>query len=105
MFFILSNTPTSFQGYINNILAKKLIIFIIIYWDNIFFYTKDLEQTHVDAIWWVLDILRKNGLYVNLKKCCFHKDKVRFLGYVVLAQDIKMEDKRIEAVKNWPKLK
>ena len=41
MSFGLSNAPASFQGYINKILAKKLDIFVIIYLDDIFIYTKD----------------------------------------------------------------
>lgn len=56
-------------------------------------------------IQWILDILKKNRLYTNLKKCCFHKDKIYFLSYVILAQTISIEDKRIKAVRNWPKLK
>ena len=34
--FRLSNAPTSFYGYINKILAKKLDIFVIVYLDDIF---------------------------------------------------------------------
>ena len=45
--------------------------------------------------------MRKNGLVVNLKKCCFHKDKVCFLGYVVLAQGVWMKKEKIDVVKNW----
>ena len=51
MIFQLFNPPASFQGYINKILAKKLNIFIIFYLDNILIYTKDLGQTHVNAVW------------------------------------------------------
>ena len=39
--FGLSNTPTSSQGYINKILAKKLDIFVIVYLHDIFIYTKN----------------------------------------------------------------
>ena len=53
----------------------------------------------------MLDILRKNGLFANLKKCRFHKDEVRFFGYVVSSYDIQMEEERIRVVKNWPKSK
>lgn len=38
-------------------------------------------------------------------KCRFHKDEIRFLGYVVSTQGLRMEDKRIEAVKTWPEPK
>ena len=100
--FGLSNAPASFQGYINKILAEKLDIFVIVYLDDILIYTEDPGQGHVEAVRWVLDVLRRHGLFANLKKCRFHKDEVRFLGYIVSAQGVRMEDERIEAVKNWP---
>ena len=42
--FRLSYNLTSFQGYINKILAEKLDIFIIVYLDDIFIYIKDPGQ-------------------------------------------------------------
>ena len=93
MSFRLSNTLASFQGYINNILSKKLNIFVIVYLNDIPIYTKDPGQGHVEDVEWVLDVLRRHGLFANLKKCQFHKDKVCFLGYVVLVQGVRMEDK------------
>ena len=77
--FGLSNTLASFQGYINKILAKKLNVFVIVYLDDILIYFKDESQGHVEAVWWVLDFLRKNGLFANLKKCRFHQNEVCFL--------------------------
>ena len=41
MFFGFSSTLLSFEGYINKILAKKLNIFVIVYLDDIFIYTKN----------------------------------------------------------------
>ena len=98
----LSNAPASFQSYINKILAEKLDIFVIVYLNDIIIYTEDLGQAYVNAVWLVLDKLRKNGLFAKFKKCSFQKDEVRFLGYVVLAQGVRMEEKRINAIKNWP---
>lgn len=48
--FSLSNTPASFQGYINKVLAKKLNIFVLIYLDDILICTKDSGQPHVDIV-------------------------------------------------------
>ena len=103
--FRLSNAPASFQGYINKIMAKKLDIFVIVYLDDILIYTEDQGREHMEVVQWVLDILRKNDLFANLKKCQFYKDKVRFLRYVVLSQGIRMEDERIKVIRNWPELK
>ena len=72
MSFGLSNTLATFKRYINKILAEKLDIFVIVYLDNILIYTKDQGQLHIEAVYWVLDQLRKYLLFVNLKKCCFH---------------------------------
>ena len=82
MLFGLSNDPATFQGYVNKILAKKLDVFVILYLDDILIYTEDPGQAHVEAVQWVLENLRKHGLFTNLKKCRFHQDEVRFLGYV-----------------------
>ena len=43
MLFHFFNILVSFQNYINKILAEKLNIFIIVYWDNIFIYIKKLS--------------------------------------------------------------
>ena len=59
----------------------------------------------MEAVRWVLGELRKYGLFANLKKCRFHQEEVRFLGYVVSSQGIRMEEERIDAVKAWPEPK
>ena len=105
MSFGLSNAPAIFQGYINKILAEKLDIFVIVYLDNILIYIKDPKQPHVEAVHWVLDQFQKHSFFANLKKCYFHQDEVRFLGYIVLSKGINIETKRIEVVKDWSKPK
>ena len=75
------------------------------YLDDILIYTEDAGQVHVEAVRWVLGELRKHGLFANLKKCRFHQEEVRFLGYVVSSQGIRMEEERIDAVKAWPEPK
>ena len=51
MLFELSNASASFQGYINKILAEKLNIFVLVYLNDIFIYTKDQDQSYVNAVW------------------------------------------------------
>ena len=48
--FDLFHAPTSFQGYINKIFAKKFDIFMVIYSDNILIYFKNLGQPHLEII-------------------------------------------------------
>ena len=103
MLFRLSNALASFQGYIKKILGKKLDIFVILYLDDIFIYIKDLSQGYIEAVTWVLDVLRKQKLFAYLKKYQLYKDEIHFLSYVVSAKRVKIEDEQIKAVINWPK--
>ena len=105
MIFDLFNAPAIFQKYVNKILAKKLNIFIIIYLDNIFIYTKNSKQPHVKAVCWVLNQFWKHSLLANLKKCQFHQNKNCFLEYIILLKKISIKVKKIEVVKYWPKPK
>ena len=57
MSFSLSNIPTTFQKYIDKIMANKLNIFILIYLDDLFIYIKDSSQLYIKAIYWILDQL------------------------------------------------
>lgn len=55
MSFSLTSTPHKFQSYINKILTEKLDVFVIVYLDDIFIYTKSEREKHKDAIQWVLN--------------------------------------------------
>ena len=83
MLFKLSNATASFQGNINKIMAEKLNIFDTVYLNDIFIYTKDPGQPHVNAVQGVLKELGKNSFFANFKKCCFHKDKICLQGYIL----------------------
>lgn len=81
MFFSLFNIPASFQGYINMILARKLDFFVIVYLDNILIYTNKAD--YINAIWKILNQLRKHFLYANLNKYHFYQKEMQFLDYVI----------------------
>ena len=99
MFFGLSNALATFQGYVNKILAEKLDVFVIIYLDDILIYIEDPSQPYIEAIYWVPDQLRKYSLFANLKKSCFHQDKIYFLKYVVSSKGISIEAEKIKMIK------
>ena len=50
MLFGLTIIPAIFQSYINKILAEKLDVFVIMYLDDIFIYTKDKKEGHIQAV-------------------------------------------------------
>ena len=50
MLFSLFNTLVTFQDYVNQILAKKLNIFVIIYSNKILISIENIGQANVKAI-------------------------------------------------------
>ena len=53
----------------------------------------------------VLETLRQEKLYANLKKCSFCMDKVNFLGFVVSSKGVEVDEEKVKAIKEWPKPK
>ena len=41
-------------------------------------------------------------MYINLKKCSFLTDKLLFLGYVVSADEIHVDEDKVRAIREWP---
>ena len=75
---------------------------MIKYLDDILIYTEKKGKEYVEVVQWVFEQLQKHLLYANLKKCQFHQEEGRFLGYIVSHQGIQMEEKWIKAIHDWP---
>jgi hypothetical protein len=102
--FVLTNTPSTFMRLMNHALHAFIGRFVVVYFDDILVYSKDLNE-HINHLQYVLDVLRKEKLYANLKKCSFCVDKVVFLGYVISAKGIEVDEEKVKAIKEWPTLK
>ena len=50
----------------------------------------------------VLEILRVEKLYSNLKKCSFCMDRVNFLGFVVSSKGLEVDVEKVKAIREWP---
>uniref|UniRef100_A0A8C1X240 Gypsy retrotransposon integrase-like protein 1 n=1 Tax=Cyprinus carpio TaxID=7962 RepID=A0A8C1X240_CYPCA len=97
----LSNSPSVFQNYMNEIFREYLNQFVIVYIDDILIYSTSQEE-HIQHVIFVLRKLREHHLYLKLEKCEFHTPSVQFLGYIIGPRGVKMDQGKVEAITHWP---
>jgi len=99
--FGLTNAPATFQALMNELFKPYLRKFVLIFFDDILVYSKNL-QDHLNHVRVVLDILKKNQLFAKKSKCQFGVTEVAYLGHVVSAQGVAVDQNKIQAVIDWP---
>jgi len=72
--------------------------------DDIIVGTED-EEEHDELVAEIVKRLEENDLYVKLEKHKWKMREVGFLGVVIGPEGIKMEEKKVKGVLDWPTLK
>nr|GFC42449.1 putative reverse transcriptase domain-containing protein [Tanacetum cinerariifolium] len=100
--FGLTNAPAVFIDLMNRIFHEFLDKFVIMFIDDILVFSKSKKE-HEDHLRAVLQTLRQKKLYAKFSKCEFWLSSVAFLGHIVLAEGITMDQAKVEAITKWPR--
>ncbi|KAL0187602.1 hypothetical protein M9458_014701, partial [Cirrhinus mrigala] len=99
--FGLVNSPSIFQAFINDTFRDMLNRWVIIYIDDILIFSDTMDQ-HVQHVRAVLQRLIDNQLYAKMEKCEFHQTVTSFLGCIISAEGVAMDERKVNAVLEWP---
>jgi hypothetical protein len=84
----------------NHILCAFINRFIGVCFYYTLIYNKGLDE-YIDDLRQVLDVVRNESLYTNLKKFDFCMKKIVFLGHVASAKRIEMDETKVKVIKEW----
>ena len=73
---------------------------VIIYMDDIMIFSENLKE-HRQMVKQVLAILCKHNLYLKHEKCESEKERVEYLGLVVIEGKVEMDAVKVEGVSRW----
>ncbi len=92
----LSNAPSTFMRMMNQVLRldyEEEAIFFFVYFDDILIVSVD-ENEHLNHVQCVLEVLRREKLYINLKKCSFMQKK----EFVITLDGVEVDKEKVRAI-------
>ena len=94
------NAPATHQALMNHLFSPYIGRFMDIYLDDIIIYSDSLEN-HVKHVKIVLDVLKREKLYLSRSKLYFVQPELKILGRVIDDQGIRMDSTKVDSVLNW----
>jgi hypothetical protein len=89
--FGLTNAPVTFQVLMNNVLRPFLRRFMLVFFDDILIFSA-LWAEHLQNVRAVLTKLREHQLFIKKSKCALGREEVSYLGHVISAAGVAMDD-------------
>lgn len=99
--FGLTNSPASFQALMNDIFQKQLRTSVLVFFDDILVYCKNLED-RVPHLKEVLQIMRDHQLFAKKSKCSFAQPQMEYLGHIISGQGVSTDPEKVKAMVDWP---
>nr|GEU72057.1 putative reverse transcriptase domain-containing protein [Tanacetum cinerariifolium] len=101
--FGLPNAPVVFMDLMNRVCKPYFDKFMIVFIDDILIYCKNKKE-HEEHLKAILELLKKEELYVKYLKCEFWIPKVLFLGHLIDSQGIQVDPAKIEFIEGFLKI-
>lgn len=98
--FGLTGVPSTFMRLMNKVLRSLIGKCVVFYLDDILVYSKSWPE-HMQHLREVMDTLRREKLFVNLEKCSFMQMELKYSGFIVSSEGLKVDQEKVKAMLNW----
>lgn len=99
--FGMSNSPATFQHFMNNIFRDMVDVFVVVYLDDILIFSDNMAD-HRKHVRMVLERLREHNLHAKLEKSTFHTDTIEYLGFIISPEGVAMDKAKTDVIQSWP---
>jgi hypothetical protein len=102
--FGLMNALATFQAIMNDIFRPYLRKFVLVFFDDILVYSRNLKE-HQQHLRLVLAVLLANSFVANQSKCKFGCMEIDYLGHIISGQGVAVDPEKVQCMMAWPKPK
>ena len=100
--FGLTGAPASFMRLMDTVMRGLNFHILLCYLDDIVVFSKD-EAEHLERLGKLFERLRSSSLKLKPSKCQLLQTSIEFLGFIVSAEGIRTDPKKVETVRSWPR--
>ena len=94
---IAPSALSTFMRLMNEVLKKFLCKFLIVYLDDILIFNKTKEE-RLEHIRQVLQRLKEEKLFINLKKWSFMQEEIVYLGFFISSDGFRMDLEKVNVI-------
>lgn len=99
--FGLHNAPATWQRFIDTVLGPELEPYVFVYLDDIVAVTPTFEM-HLKVLEEIFKRLKAAKLTLNKEKCTLCRPELKYLGYVVDEEGLRVDPEKIQAILQIP---
>lgn len=99
--FGLHNAPATWQRFIDSVIGADLEPNVFVYLDDIVVVTSTFDR-HLEVLGKIFQRLNLANLTLNQEKCCICRPELKYLGYVVDRDGLRVDPSKVEAIVNIP---
>ena len=94
------NAPSTFQRIMNHIFRDYIGIFMHVYLDDVFVFSKSVEE-HEKHLQLVFDKIREHQFFLKEDKCSLYAEKVECLGHIIDEKGLHADSDKMARIREW----